>query len=55
MFSRNKLYCVFLPGYCVCGVYPAVEVEHVVWHIFGVDAVDRVPNVLTGCHNDGEC
>ena len=35
-------------GYCVGGVDPAVSVQHVLGDVFGVDTVDRVPDVLPG-------
>ena len=38
----------------VGGVDPAVEVEHVVGHIVGVDAVDGVADVLPRRYDDGE-
>ncbi len=41
-------------GYGVGGVDPAVRVEHVLWDLLGVDAVDGIAHVLTGGDNQGE-
>lgn len=39
---------------CVRGMDPAVRVQHVFRNVLGVDAIDRVPNVLPGSYNQTE-
>ena len=38
----------------VGGVDPAVGVEDVLGYILGVDAVDRIADILSRCHNETE-
>lgn len=39
----------------ISGMDPAVQVEHVVWHIFGMNAVYWVSYVLPGRNDDAKC
>jgi len=39
----------------ICVRDPTVRVENIFWNIFGVNAVDRIANILTCGDNQGEC
>lgn len=39
----------------ISGMDPAVEVEHVVWHIFGMNTVYRISYVLPSGNNYAKC
>ena len=39
---------------CVRGVDPAVCVQHILWYVFGVHAVDGIAHVLPRGHYEGK-